>query len=203
MTLFFTSDLHFGHANIIKHSGRPFADLAEMHTELVDRWNAVVRTNDDVYILGDFHLGKLDFVLSWAPLLAGRKHLFPGNHDLCFEGDKGRTTKVERARTAFRLAGFGMIYRGVPFIEAGAGGRTCTASHFPYRNDHPDISVVDERYRALWPPEPEGDRWHLHGHVHERWSVWPETRQINVGVDAWGYAPVSEEELAAEIERHS
>lgn len=39
--------------------------------------------------------------------------------------------------------------------------------------------------------------WQLQGHVHERWSQ--DGRMINVGVDATGFCPISEAEIAALI----
>ena len=53
MTLWFTADLHFGHANIINYSGRPYADVAVMNRALIDRWNAAVHPDDTVWVLGD------------------------------------------------------------------------------------------------------------------------------------------------------
>ena len=38
----FTSDTHWGHANILKYDNRPFATIDEHDEELVRRWNAVV-----------------------------------------------------------------------------------------------------------------------------------------------------------------
>lgn len=61
-------------------------------------------------------------------------------------------------------------------------------AHFPYRGDSHDWDrFVDCR------PADRG-RWLLYGHVHERWLQ--RGRMINVGVDAWSYRPVSEEELS-------
>ena len=51
--IFFTSDLHFGHANIIKYDSRPFNSISHMDEELIKRWNESVSPNDTVYILGD------------------------------------------------------------------------------------------------------------------------------------------------------
>ena len=51
---FFTSDLHFGHTNVIKFDNRPFQTVEEMDYELVKRWNAKVGKGDLVYVLGDF-----------------------------------------------------------------------------------------------------------------------------------------------------
>lgn len=34
MAVFFTSDTHFGHANIIKYCGRPYRDVTQMDAEV-------------------------------------------------------------------------------------------------------------------------------------------------------------------------
>ena len=54
--VFFTSDTHFGHNNIIKYSGRPFKDANHMDEMLIKNWNATVSENDEVYHLGDVSL---------------------------------------------------------------------------------------------------------------------------------------------------
>jgi len=79
MTVFFTSDTHFGHANIIKYSNRPFASVDDMDEALIKNWNDTVRTNDEVYHLGDFTFSK-NF-RQYLYRLNGEKHLIHGNHD--------------------------------------------------------------------------------------------------------------------------
>ena len=54
--IFFTSDHHFYHTNIIKYCQRPFQSVEEMNEVMVERWNAVVGKNDTVYYLGDLEL---------------------------------------------------------------------------------------------------------------------------------------------------
>ena len=51
---YYISDLHIGHANAITLDKRPFKDLNEMNDAIFNNWNARVRTDDTVYILGDF-----------------------------------------------------------------------------------------------------------------------------------------------------
>jgi calcineurin-like phosphoesterase family protein len=75
---YFTSDTHFNHANIIKYSKRPFADVTEMNEALIDNWNAVVGKNDNVYHLGDVGFGDIFKIVR---RLNGNKFLIPGNHD--------------------------------------------------------------------------------------------------------------------------
>jgi calcineurin-like phosphoesterase family protein len=56
MTVWFTSDEHMGHANIIRHCRRPFADARDMTERLVERHNALVGPADEVWHVGDFSL---------------------------------------------------------------------------------------------------------------------------------------------------
>ena len=81
-THWFTSDLHFVHAKVIKCDNRPFQDIAEHDNELIRRWNAVVAKGDVVYVLGDFSWhtkdAQCDNILGQ---LNGTKFLIYGNHD--------------------------------------------------------------------------------------------------------------------------
>ncbi len=77
----FTSDTHFGHANIIGHCARPYSTVAEMDAALIANWNAVVGRDDDVWHLGDFAYRGTASASSYLARLAGRKHLIHGNHD--------------------------------------------------------------------------------------------------------------------------
>ena len=55
--VFFTSDTHFYHANIINFCKRPFANVETMNEALIENWNAVVGVDDIVFHLGDFCFG--------------------------------------------------------------------------------------------------------------------------------------------------
>ena len=54
MTTWFTSDWHLNHFNIIKYCGRPFIDLQEMNSTIIQRFNERVKEDDLVFYLGDF-----------------------------------------------------------------------------------------------------------------------------------------------------
>jgi calcineurin-like phosphoesterase family protein len=81
LTVWFTSDTHFGHANIIRHCARPFGGVAEMDVALVANWNARVRPGDDVWHLGDFAFRNETAAASYLRRLHGRVNLIWGNHD--------------------------------------------------------------------------------------------------------------------------
>lgn len=88
MDIFVTSDLHFGHANIIKYENRPYKDIDEMDTDLIERWNDTVKQKDLVYILGDFSWYRGEKTNKILKQLNGRKVLVVGNHDEVFLKDK-------------------------------------------------------------------------------------------------------------------
>ena len=75
--IWFVSDLHFGHNNIISYCQRPWTSVEEMDQALVDNWNEFVRGNDIVYCLGDMAFHNYDRIGQ----LNGIKVLVPGNHD--------------------------------------------------------------------------------------------------------------------------
>lgn len=79
---FYISDLHIGHANVIKFDNRPFKDVDEMFEILVRNWNSVVTKEDTVYILGDFIWRKGPEWPSIINKFCGKKVLIKGNHDL-------------------------------------------------------------------------------------------------------------------------
>ena len=80
MALFFTADTHFGDHRTINIQKRPFADVAAMDALIVERWNAAVGPEDDVWHLGDVARRAGD-VPALLARLNGTKHLLRGNND--------------------------------------------------------------------------------------------------------------------------
>lgn len=78
--IFVTSDLHFGHDREFIWKARGFDSVQAMNKAYVDRWNAVVKAEDHVYVLGDLMLGdKLN--IEYLKKLNGIIHIVLGNHD--------------------------------------------------------------------------------------------------------------------------
>ncbi len=80
--VWFTSDTHFGHKNIIGYCNRPFEDAEEMTEVLIANWNERVKPQDTVYHLGDFaYTKKTSQINEIVRRLNGHKYLIFGNHD--------------------------------------------------------------------------------------------------------------------------
>lgn len=191
--IYFTSDLHFGHANVIQYCNRPYTSVDEMNEMLVKEWNDIVKPNDIVYCLGDFSL-SIEAVKRYTPRLMGVKLLIPGNHDWCFPSHKkAKGDKMETQLAIYKAAGWNVlpIHDALDIVDIG----TVNMSHLPYKGDS-----TDDRYthRRL---EDDG-KILLCGHVHEKWQTkfTPlRTLMVNVGVDVWNQKPISMDTLKATI----
>lgn len=111
----YISDLHFGHANILKFDNRPFRNTEEMETALIENWNSTVSAGDTTYILGDFCRGKEPDWKRIVPLLNGNKVLIRGNHDL-----KEMTSSLKK-----------MFQDIKDYKEITDGGRHVIMCHYP------------------------------------------------------------------------
>lgn len=163
---FYTSDTHFGHKKVIDYCNRPFSSVEEMDAELIRRWNVLVKPEDTVFHLGDsFFCGAIK-TAEILSHLNGQKILIRGNHDH-WKDDK------------YKRLGFFEVY---DFKIS----HKFSMSHFPWKGEEEDERKFDEQL------EDDGG-WLLHGHVHNAWKT--KKKMINVGIDVWQYAPVSEEEI--------
>ena len=82
---YYISDLHLNHKNVTKEGknfdGRNFETIQGMHDYIERKWNAKVKNNDTVYILGDMVWILDEETLSMVARLKGHKVLIIGNHD--------------------------------------------------------------------------------------------------------------------------
>ncbi len=116
MSVYFSSDQHFGHAAARSFYRRPFASVAEMDQQMIDRWNTVIEPGDDVWHLGDFAVRQSpDRVNHLLAILHGRKHLIVGNND-----DAGVTGCV----------GWQSVQ---PYAEVTVDGTRLVLCHYPFR----------------------------------------------------------------------
>ena len=169
MTIWFTSDTHFGHEKIVGLCGRPFANVEEMDETLIKNWNAKVNKSEIVYHCGDFSLAKdLKKIPQYVRRLNGQIHLIMGNHD--------------QKRAKF-LSGFADVkhYKEVKYNE-----QKIILCHYAFKT---------------WNKSHHGS-WNLHGHSHGSLPRDYKAKQLDVGVDVWGFSPLSFEEVSKELEKH-
>lgn len=190
MNIWFTADLHLGHAKICEMTGRPFASVPEMNEALIQNHNSVVKPDDIVWFLGDVAMGQITGSLPLVDRMNGRKLLVLGNHD--------RPSKLYHHKTAEKRAAFEVMYR--QYFESifeqyhfepdlfGGLSRKTLLHHLPYN----DPTFVDHAYEGRYSeyqPLDDGETILLHGHVHNAWKR-RGPRMVNVGVDVWNYTPV-------------
>lgn len=195
MNIYFTSDLHFGHKNVIPYCNRPYKDLEEMHEAIITIWNETVKEGDTVYVLGDFSLNK-----RWSqditPLLNGNKILISGNHDDCFKHPRKETSglsiqqyeeKCKRKCNEYLQHGWKEIHQSLTLQLK--DGSNVLLSHLPYSPKEGE--VFDKRYLNL---RPKDNLYQilLHGHLHCKYRKW--NRMIDVGFDG-DYKLWSEDEI--------
>lgn len=193
MTIFHTSDTHFGHKRIIELCNRPFSDVNEMNWRLVHNWNKVVEPSDTVYHHGDVALGSIEESLALVKQLNGHKILIVGNHDRNFQlAKKSRGMTPDEWNQVYLDAGFDDILYSM-IVEY--GGTQFQLSHFPYTGDSHDGDRFEEVRLKDYGTSL------LHGHTHSRGRPVTYTdrgtMQVHVGVDAWNFTPVSEHEITA------
>ena len=167
--LFFTSDTHFCHENIIRFCNRPFGSVKEMNEALIHNWNETVPEDGTVFHLGDFAFGGAAEWCSVMNRLNGRIFLILGNHDIknAKEGFMGRFEHVSQQMT-ISVDGQKIVLNHNPFLCFGGA------------------------YRGTW--QLFG---HVHsGPVSKNGKDLPRLNmlfptQYDVGVDNNGYRPVS------------
>lgn len=166
MTVFFLSDLHFFHENIIKLENRPFENLEHMHTVMIERWNSVVTRRDTAYCVGDFTgvqmgISKQKEVDKVIRALNGQKHLVFGNHD-------GNATRKSTLWATAEAAKEIKVDIGLPSRQK------IYLHHYACR---------------VWPSQGRG-AWCLHGHSHGNLKdIGGKT--LDVGAPIHNYTPVS------------
>ena len=152
--IWFTSDEHYDHSNIIKYCNRPFKTAEEMNEHLILMHNLAVKPGDLTIHLGDFtfHSNKDLVHKKFISRLNGSYIFIRGNHDYWLKSQSAP-------------------YMYLKALPLSTGKKQMVhASHYPMR---------------AW----FHGAWNLHGHTHN--TLEPLPFQLDVGVDAQGYGPIS------------
>lgn len=199
MRIYFTSDYHLGHSDIIRHCSRPFIKYRynklgnlylgdinpltgywmsqeikdtrgqEMNFAIVKNHNARVKDGDIVYHIGDFCFKGVSSAQYWESMLNGTVIHIKGNHDK----NNGVKTYITHAIMEF-------------------GGLMLYVVHEP--PEERQVDTLESHIISMCD-------YIICGHVHNLWKhkwieVWNQSCLvkklcINVGVDVWGLEPIS------------
>jgi len=164
MKTWITSDLHFGHKNIMSFCPETRArfnnDVVYMNNAMVEEWNAKVQPEDTVYILGDVAFMSGSDAGKTMHRLNGEKILVEGNHD----------RKTLKDVTFFRA--FKEVHK---YLDITYDGHKIVMFHYP-------IAEWDQMHRGAL---------HFHGHLHGGVSGLEQYRALDVGMDSTGEIVIS------------
>ncbi len=167
--IYYTADLHFGHANIIEYDNRPFKDVDEMDRALIEYWNKRVQPNDIVYIVGDFCFRSGHPADWYLRQLKGWKYLVVGNHD------KPVLTNPDAVK----------LFEGIEQImDVQDGEKRITLCHYP-------IAEWNSYFHGSW-----HIFGHIHNNKNEAYEDMKKKKQaLNAGCMINNYMPVTFDEL--------
>lgn len=181
--IWFTSDMHFGHRNVIKFCGRPYTDEKEMCEALIKNWNDTVSPNDFIFSLGDFSwwTGRHE-VKKLVEKLKGRKYFVPGNH--CKECMYELVNDPDFHECSDTV---------VLYVRGTEGD--------PRFAEHKVFEIVLNHYPlSCWSHSDYSQCFQFFGHIHSRHNKaltefgqhidMKMGKQMDVGVDRWNYKPV-------------
>lgn len=172
--IFYTSDLHFYHKNVIDYCSRPFETVEQMNETIVENWNSVVSPDDTVYVLGDVFFRLSATTELFLDRMNGTKHLIVGNHDMWY---------IKKPRFSGLFTG--MNYRLVIEDE----GRMVVLSHCPLT----EWEGMNEGWYHVY--------GHVHNNLSElAVEMSSKKNAFNAGVDVNDFTPQT---LAQLIERNN
>jgi calcineurin-like phosphoesterase family protein len=184
--LFLTSDLHFGHRNVLKFCNRPWEDEKQMAKGLIDNWNSVVTNNDIVFVLGDtFWFNDSRTIKKILSQLNGKDiYIIPGNH--C---DFEAYHRVDDPRIH--------LCQDIVCLWL-------TSADFDRRHWHKKTMEIWMQHcpMSTWPHRENG-AFHFFGHIHSQpgktegvdQDLALHWNQLDVGCDFWDWKPVCFERL--------
>jgi calcineurin-like phosphoesterase family protein len=158
MKTWITSDLHFGHKNIMKFCPQTrghYKDVDEMREDMISVWNQSVAEEDLVYILGDVAFLPAAEAVQIMRRLNGRKILIEGNHDRKMLNDPVFRSCFEEVHK------YHWFYYDKTMV---------VMFHYP-------IAEWDQMHRGAV---------HFHGHLHGNVSGLEKYRARDAGFDATG-----------------
>lgn len=176
---FFTSDLHFNSEVLIAKKLRPFKTVERMNDVLLKNINQRCKEDDILIHCGDFiQYGKdREWTGTKTNPIEFISQINPTFVNI--EGNHDKNNKVKSVCSSMRTT------LGKRYLSVSIG-------HYPSTDIHAKGTFKKGDVRIC-------------GHVHDKWKYLIDFENkvlnINVGVDVWGFNPISEDELVSFIDR--
>jgi len=168
--IYFISDTHFNHSNIIQYCNRPFKNTDDMNKFMIQKWNETISDNDIVYHLGDVCFGNKTKCKNILNQLKGKKYLIKGNHDR-FSNSFYKECGFIEIHNYLILDGFLLI-------------------HYPLEiNGY----MKEDLKKFICKVKMLNFNFTLHGHIHNKECNIP--NHFNVSVENINYTPISFNEI--------
>lgn len=140
---YYIADCHFFHGTLnSKMDNRGFENVEAMNEYMIRKWNAKVKSNDEVVIIGDFSWGTAEETNKLLNKLRGRLYLIQGNHDRFLTNGNYNASRFVWIK---------------PYAEMHDNGRKVVLCHYP-------IMCYNGQYRLDEKGNPK--TYMLYGHVH-------------------------------------
>ncbi len=168
--IWFTSDCHYFHTNVLKYCSRPYQNIEEMNEDLIRQHNKVVGPNDIVYNLGDFTFKGVKGAVSILKQLNGRHRFIRGNHDdWLFDNEQKGIQAIREVHDELLRQGShkGKVEWIKDYYEFKNNGHLYCLMHFAFYTWH-------HAYKGSF---------NLYGHTHANIEHLIRGRQMDVGVD--------------------
>lgn len=164
--VYFWSDMHFFHSNIIKYSNRPFETVKNMNDILLHNYYKNISSEDVVIIGGDISFAGKERTIDLLKNLPGKKIWVIGNHDI-----ERKSMKLLN----FHISDLIAMAFSFNIKDKDNNIKNFIVSHYPIGNQ--------------WLPD---NTWNIHGHTHQYKM---DLKNINISVEATNYSPIELNEL--------
>lgn len=196
MNIFFTSDTHYNHKNIVRGTTewtvfekgsshqrtRDFETLQEHNAALVKSINGMVGKDDTLYHLGDWSFGGFDSIMEFRKQLKCQNiHLIYGNHDHHIENNKGGIQGAFKSVGHYKEVRVGTHHFILSHFAMRVWNKSHKGSIMLYGHSH---GTLDEYTPAIANPTWIGDEYFIKNY-----------RTMDVGVDTNNLYPYHLDEI--------
>lgn len=184
-------------------SFKAICDITRHENTIIGNINETVGRDDELWILGDLsYRCTVEHTLDCLCRINCRHlHLIIGNHDRNFHL---RSNDALYENVFETIDDYREIDMELPVLD-GTGKPTAATTRQTIGMSHfPRLSALTEEH-GNWPENwnkfadvaPTTEGWLLYGHTHQGIPDGTDPLSVNVGLDAWDFKPVSEQQILA------